>query len=625
MAKNLQSKSISSPESFVKKSNLDVTPKQKQRAFLNILEDMQEQKQATEDQRKATFNILEDVTLAQAQLKGRLLQVQTLRDTLENLAVSTDPKYVMETVVHSLTKIIPYYSLSYIIWQGEGAEFTNTIYINAKGPFGRAYVTHIQRELIAFIEGLPNKVSNRESLSKQMHQKIYTEFISDFYDEQRGLIPTASFVTPFYLRSPDTTGTSSILGLFHIATINPADRLTDYQLEIIQDIASVAAMNMERIRSIAATEQARLASLLRSMTNGVILFDSLYNVQLCNPSASRMLGVMEQDPVKSLQQQQQQQQITFSEIQKLLDKDSTNFSTKVNRLLKEGVEFHIEEFNLLRFTYEIFLTSVRNLSGGIIGGAIILHDITHLKEVDRMKTEFVSVASHQLRTPLTAIKLFIEMLGDETNGTMNEQQKAYIADVATSTQRMIKLVNDLLNVSRIETGRLRIEPKPTQIEDFIQSIINEADSMAKVKKCRLVFKHPKDNLPKIPIDQSLMRQVVHNLVMNAIRYSSKKQCDILVTLEQKNHDYVIAVKDNGIGIIKNNQARIFEKFYRSDRARKLEAEGSGLGMYVAKMIMEASGGKIWFESEGDNKGTTFYVTLPISGMRVKKGTKGIAS
>lgn len=265
---------------------------------------------------------------------------------------------------------------------------------------------------------------------------------------------------------------------------------------------------------------------------------------------------------------------------------------------------------------------VKDIHGNIAGCVVVFRDVAREREIDKMKTEFVSVASHQLRTPLTAIKLFIEMLGNEEVGKLNPEQKDYIENVQQSTKRMINLVNDLLNVSRIEMGRLKIEPKPTQLKEFIQSIINESKLIFKEHKCKVIFKKLTTEIPKIPLDQTLIRQVIHNLITNAIKYSNSDRCGILVKLDQKGDSYIISVQDNGIGIPKEAQSRIFQKFFRADNAQKEEVDGSGLGLYVAKMILEKSGGKIWFKSEED-KGTTFFVSLPKKGMQVKKGEMGL--
>jgi len=195
-------------------------------------------------------------------------------------------------------------------------------------------------------------------------------------------------------------------------------------------------------------------------------------------------------------------------------------------------------------------------------------------------------------------------------------------DIYQSNQRMIKLVNDLLNVSRLDTGVLKIDPKLVQFEKIIEHVIEDQKVLIAKKQCKVTFKKPKKKLPTVLLDESLIKQVIHNLLTNAIRYSKSIKGKILIKLElrDENKDYLLTVSDNGIGIPKNKQRHIFEKFFRTDEARKMESEGSGLGLYISKMIIESSGGRIWFESK-ENKGTKFYVSIPLKGMKQKKGEK----
>ncbi len=266
---------------------------------------------------------------------------------------------------------------------------------------------------------------------------------------------------------------------------------------------------------------------------------------------------------------------------------------------------------------------LKDRDGKVIGCAVVFRDVTLAREVDRMKSEFVSLASHQLRTPLTAIKLFSEMLMTGNTKRLTKEQKEYLGFIQASTERMVTLVGDLLNVSRLETGRLSVEPKSTEPVGFIKSIISESRVLADEKGCRVKFDNPPADLPKIPLDRNLTRQVVANLIANAIRYSSGKKCDIAVKLERKDKDYVISVRDGGIGIPKAAQTKIFEKFFRADNAQKVESSGSGLGLYLSHMIMKTVGGRIWFESE-EGKGSTFYVSIPARGMKKKAGERGLA-
>jgi len=254
----------------------------------------------------------------------------------------------------------------------------------------------------------------------------------------------------------------------------------------------------------------------------------------------------------------------------------------------------------------------------------IERDITREKEIDKMKTEFVSVASHQLRTPLTAIKWYVEEIYNGELGKLNKDQKDYLKQILESNERMIRLVNDLLNVSRLESGRVTIEPTPTDLIGLINSIISECVVLAKARNCELKFIKPKTKLPEINIDPSLIRQVVNNLMSNAIKYSKVGggKSLVIVELSKKPPNVIISVKDEGIGIAKEHQHRVFDKFFRADNAIKSETEGTGLGLYIAKMIVEDSGGKIWFKS--NDQGTTFTFSLPLAGSKERKGEKSLA-
>jgi len=249
-------------------------------------------------------------------------------------------------------------------------------------------------------------------------------------------------------------------------------------------------------------------------------------------------------------------------------------------------------------------------------------DITFEKEVDNMKTHFISLASHQLRTPLSAMRWFSEILMEGDAGKLNDKQKEIVNNIYESNKRMIDLVNSLLNISRIESGRVIVSPEPTNICDFTNEIIVDLKTKLKEKDQKIEVKCEK-NLPTVNLDKSLVRNVFMNLFTNAMKYSNKKQ--IIKTEILKNKDFIqVKVIDHGIGINMQDQEKVFEKFYRGANAIKSETEGSGLGLYLAKIIVESSGGKIWFESS-KQKGTIFYFELPISGMKKKKGEVKIDS
>lgn len=237
-----------------------------------------------------------------------------------------------------------------------------------------------------------------------------------------------------------------------------------------------------------------------------------------------------------------------------------------------------------------------------------------LKKLDKAKSEFISIASHQLRTPLSIIKGYISMIQEGSFGRMTKKLAEPLRRVYLSNERLIKLVNDLLDLSRMEGGRMRYEMKPARFSAIIASVVEEFQQIAQSKGLTLRFKKEKDD-PSVRLDEEKMRQVAFNLIDNAMRYTPKGG-SITITLTINPYHLLFSVVDTGIGLDKQELNSLFQKFVRSREVARIHTEGVGLGLYVARRIVEDHGGRIWAESAGKGKGSSFFVELPIKKIAV---------
>jgi len=232
-----------------------------------------------------------------------------------------------------------------------------------------------------------------------------------------------------------------------------------------------------------------------------------------------------------------------------------------------------------------------------------------LQKLDEAKDEFISMASHQLRTPLTSIKGYISMLMDGDVGKVSKEQEHILQEVFISSERMVRLIGDFLNVSRLQTGKFIIDKHPVDLAKVVRQEIESLEPNASAHGLRFTYKEPK-NIPQLNLDENKIHQVIMNFCDNAIYYS-KEHAKIKVSLAVVNHHVEFTVKDAGIGVPAAEQEQLFDKFFRATNARKQRPDGTGVGLFLAKKVIDAHDGEILFESK-EGKGSTFGFRLPVS-------------
>jgi len=241
-----------------------------------------------------------------------------------------------------------------------------------------------------------------------------------------------------------------------------------------------------------------------------------------------------------------------------------------------------------------------------------------LQRLDQAKSEFLSIASHQLRTPLTVIKGYSSMMLEGSFGKMPAKIKANMDKIMISTERLISLVESLLNISRIEAGRIEFDIEPVELHKIVGEIVENFQQKAKAKKLKLEFYTP-EGLPKALADPLKVKDVIVNLIDNSIKYTDKGT--VSINMHEEGQSVVFSCLDTGMGIDPDDLPRLFQKFVRGKGMMKVHTEGTGLGLYYARMIVENMGGRIWAESIGKGKGSKFSFSLPMANKKKAKKLK----
>jgi len=376
--------------------------------------------------------------------------------------------------------------------------------------------------------------------------------------------------------------------------------------------------DLEEAKQRVEEDKAKDVALLSSLGEGMIATDEQNTVIVVNREAEELLGVNQQ----ALIGKQLFDVVPARQASGRLLEPTSRLYTKAFKTGKPLVSTDQELQRANKQWFPAALTASPVVKGKEqIGGVIVFRDITKEKQIDKAKTEFVSLASHQLRTPLSAANWYVEMLLSGDAGKITKEQREYLQEIHHGNQRLVDLVNSLLNVSRLELGTFMVEPKPIQLTEVSDSIVKELAPLAEKRDVTLKRSYGRD-IPVMKADENLVRMILQNLVSNAIKYN-KDHGSVTVGVHKKDDWLVLTVKDTGIGIPKNQLKRIFEKLFRADNVLKTDTDGTGLGLYIVKQILDETGGDITLHSV-IHKGTEFTVKLPVSGMKRRAGNRRLS-
>lgn len=369
-------------------------------------------------------------------------------------------------------------------------------------------------------------------------------------------------------------------------------------LNILEDV--------EEARSLAEEERDKTVAIIENFPEGLLFFDGENRLSSINPKAQDFFEIEPEGLIGKNTKELREVSNLFSLIKILGEEIKTIYRKELT--LKENLVLEISTISVVREEEKI-------------GTLVVLRNVTREKIIEKLKTEFVSITAHQLRTPLSAIKWTLRMILDGDVGKIAEQQKELLAKTYQSNERMIKLINDLLNVTRIEEGRFLYNVQKQDMIKIVKKVIIPLKEMAQRKGLKFELEIAKEKIPKVELDREKISLVIQNLVDNAIHYTKSGEIKVSLKYLKKEKQILFSVKDTGIGIPRGQQDRVFTRFFRAANAIRAETEGTGLGLFISKNIIKAHEGRIWFESNKD-KGTTFFLTLPVKEKEFEKFIEG---
>ncbi|WP_278414693.1 cell wall metabolism sensor histidine kinase WalK [Lactobacillus taiwanensis] len=370
------------------------------------------------------------------------------------------------------------------------------------------------------------------------------------------------------------------------------------ELGQLAEAFNTLSVRIERTQEISESERRRLDNVLTHMTDGVIATDRHGNITIINETALDFLGKTEKDVIgKPITNLLGLKNVT---IQDLLSTQQ-ELVVRVNDNTRDEMILHAN-FSL-----------IQRVTGFVSGLVCVLHDITQQQKNEREQQQFVSNVSHELRTPLTSLRAYVEVLND---GAWKDPNVApqFLNVIQDETERMIRMINDLLSLSRMDRGVAKMDLEWVNLNDFVNHVLNRFDMMLKSdtdkthkKKYSIKREFPHQAL-WVEIDTDKMMQVIDNIMNNAIKYSPDGGV-ITVRLLQAQKHVILSISDQGLGIPRKDLNKIFDRFYRVDKARSRKQGGTGLGLAISKEIVEAHHGRIWADS-AEGAGSTFYISLP---------------
>ncbi len=514
------------------------------------------------------------------ELQQKVYQSQVLKEINERIGYSLDTNKIVEIITSSLGNLLAYDTVSYMVL---GEDNKVAFKCHVENSVTHNFIDEVKQKMLSSFSVILNTEIKPSSIDESVTGNIL--------DDSLNVKVESYFNLPVVI-------SEKLVGLINVAS-NERGFYGEEQASILYTITNQASTAVSKLQSVLDSEKGKLSAIIYSLTNGVVMVGLDNQVIVSNPVLKEIFGF---DKTKNV--------TMFDLVDSLAGK--VDIRTKIEQSLAQDKPIFIPEVYLKDKALELTISPVKDSKGEKIGASVVFHDVTTMKSLEKLRQEFTAMMVHELRAPLTAVRWSSESLIKNLSAAQPNVEPGKIKDtvitIETASNNMLELVNDLLDVAKIESGKFDLNVQDYDLVEIIQDQAKVFRPQAEVKHLSISVTAP----PKfvLKFDRVRITQVLGNLISNAIKYTDAGEIGVNLSIDAQAKLATVSLKDSGIGVAREDLNQLFSKFKQlssGDRSRK----GTGLGLVVSKGIVEAHGGKIWAESQGENLGSTFYFSLPI--------------
>lgn len=522
--------------------------------------------------RKCEKKAKEELLAREEELKRDTYEAQILRELGERFGYELNEQKIVEIIASSVSKLFSYSTIASILIDKDQATFK----VHLGKSVSRNFINQVKKSMLASVQALSeNKVRDYD---------LKEEITGTVLDNNNFKEVGSFFNIPIVI-------TGKLAGLINISSTESGLYRAN-EMEIMYKIVNQASNAVSKLRSVLETEKGKLSSTLYSMSEGVIMLDAEDRVQVINPAAIRYLNLEVKNP-------------TLFDIFQSFD-SKINLHQKIKEATTNLQSSVIEEVVFRDCVAQVTISPVKDKKDQLIGCVLVIHDISKEKQLERLREDFTAMMIHELRTPLTAIRGASNSLQIHLSDFDEAKKLEYYIMIEKNSMDMLAIVNDLLDAAKIEAGKIQITPIPFDLVKVIKEKIEEIKPLIKEKKLNINTYLPQAF--ELDIDPLRIGQVITNLLSNAVKFTKEGEIEVGFRVEEE--QVVVWVKDTGVGISDENKKKLFSKFSQLQTSSPRTGEGTGLGLVIAKGIVEAHQGKIWVDS-GEDQGSVFSFSLPV--------------